>query len=400
MTRALSFIHQGVRYVTLFCDNDYLKTVLEENSNVADTRKIQGSSGLNKAFKNEFGQQLRDVPTVAISEINVVDGKYTVSGTAVIDGVDKVVTILPDCIKVEGEDPVEETTEHAPEPEVEVPTVVTGEQIEESKTVDVQEDVVVPPKIPITESVEEESNTQGTNSRDLLLAASTSVGVTIGTTISDGITSLCTPSEIVICSGSNNKAGVYFGEMYEKRQPQFSHPTVKQKVQDAKVIKKEESDEQVPEVPEEEKLMNAWRATSEPDTTEKWQPPTISEEEIERHIETAEKQKTEETEDSKALKEKLRATFSEEVNAVIGDIPHSILGSITEFTTNPIDADTLKERGHLYCIDNRWHKCGNWYCIDVVNDMSRFFYNSKNNIAIEIPIGNCRDWLAAVSKEH
>lgn len=101
--------------------------------------------------------------------------------------------------------------------------------------------------------------------------------------------------------------------------------------------------------------------------------------------------------ENKELKEAFRSTLSPEVNKIIGDIPHSILGSIEAFTTNDIDEKALQEQGEVYCIDRRWQKCGKWYCIDVVNHYSRYFFNPKLSVSIEIPTATCKEWLNIVT---
>ncbi len=100
---------------------------------------------------------------------------------------------------------------------------------------------------------------------------------------------------------------------------------------------------------------------------------------------------------NKELKEAFRTTLTPEVNKVIGDIPHAMLGAIDAWTSNDIDHAMLKEQGETYCIDHRWQKCGKWYCIDIVNHYVRYFYNMKLGVSIEIPIATCKEWLNIVS---
>lgn len=100
---------------------------------------------------------------------------------------------------------------------------------------------------------------------------------------------------------------------------------------------------------------------------------------------------------NKELKEAFRSTLSPEVNAVIGDIPHSILGSIEAWSSNDIDMKQLEEQGDIYCIDHRWQKCGKWFCIDLISRYTRYFYNSKLGVSLEIPTSTCKEWLNIVS---
>lgn len=92
------------------------------------------------------------------------------------------------------------------------------------------------------------------------------------------------------------------------------------------------------------------------------------------------------------LEVQVRQTLSKEVNDVIGSIPLDLLDKIEEFTLMPVDVDAVRKGGTLYCIDHRWHKSGNWYCLDVVPNTSRFFYNSNQNIAIEISLKDLKEW--------
>lgn len=99
---------------------------------------------------------------------------------------------------------------------------------------------------------------------------------------------------------------------------------------------------------------------------------------------------------NKELKEAFRSTLTPEVNHVIGDIPHTILGNIEAWSSNDVDLKVLEEEGDIYCINRRWQKCGKWYCIDLINKYTRYFYNSKLGVSIEIPVSTCKEWLRIV----
>lgn len=100
--------------------------------------------------------------------------------------------------------------------------------------------------------------------------------------------------------------------------------------------------------------------------------------------------------DKDELKKEVRAKFSPEVNKVIGDIPHDMLGTIDEFTTNPVDVEELNSTGNLYCMDRRWHKAGNWFCIDVIPDNARYFYNARIGVSMQIQLTDLHAWLEAI----
>lgn len=91
-----------------------------------------------------------------------------------------------------------------------------------------------------------------------------------------------------------------------------------------------------------------------------------------------------------------RADMPEEVAKIIGDIPIDCLATISEFTNREVDEAKLKKEKDMYCVDNRWHRQGSWFCIDVVSHAARYFYNSKRDIAIEISIKDCRAWYNAI----
>ena len=98
----------------------------------------------------------------------------------------------------------------------------------------------------------------------------------------------------------------------------------------------------------------------------------------------------------KKRKEELRASMSPAVASVIGNIPLECLCSISEFTSRPVDKAALDRDGDMFCIDNRWHRQGKWFCIDVVSNGSRYFFNSRLNVSIEIPVADCKAWYEAV----
>lgn len=205
-------------------------------------------------------------------------------------------------------------------------------------------------------------------------------GITFGIPESDGIRELA-PGLVLGSESKPNTSGLCFG-----KSPEPIKPVVEEVQETEEVIEEHVKTEE--EVNAE--LMERWKHSAPPDTLKKWDQPEVL---VEAPVDTV----AEEVVDTKALKESLRATYSEEVNEVIGQIPHQILGNISEFTTNSIDTKRLEVEGDIYCIDNRWHKCGKWYCIDVVQNKARYFYNSRLNVSIEIPLTICKEWLAVVS---
>lgn len=146
----------------------------------------------------------------------------------------------------------------------------------------------------------------------------------------------------------------------------------------------------------EDNLMNTWRETAAPDITKKWDKQLsepVKQESVPEDVPTKSNEQIEEiTNAKKAFREKVDSAIAN----VIGDIPLTILEPIAEFTLNAVDIDALNSKGDGYCIDNRWHKCGKWYCIDVVNAGARYFYNSKLDVSIQIELKCCNEWLSIV----
>ena len=99
----------------------------------------------------------------------------------------------------------------------------------------------------------------------------------------------------------------------------------------------------------------------------------------------------------KAAKEAVRAKLSPEINKIIGDIPHALLGDITQFTVNRVDTEKLNKLKDIYCIDNNWHHVGSWFCIDVVKESGRYFFNNKLGVSILIPISILKQWKEVVA---
>lgn len=447
MNKPLSFIHEGVRYTTLFCEDEYLKSALLEDSNVADCKRITSSGGLSAAFKKTYGMQVRDIPIINNSTITRNGNIFVVTGKVNIDGVERDAKITAVGVEISGEEePVAEvpTKDEEPvaevptneEPAVEVPTpvaetvtevsineeepaeeVTCDTHMEEDVTSEVSEDVEdAPEETIVTEEKPEKPSIEPSTPVRSEIAADLKRnelfnrpgGLSFGVRNNDSISHLQSRKELIIGGRTNNATGILVGgHMYPSnvrvlgnRNNRFTKRTYGVSLNaNPEPEKKPEPKIEEPVVNEEEKLQAAWKETIAPDITKKWESPSEPKFDIpsEPVMPCSEVEEKEDVTDNKALKEKLRSEFSAEVNAVIGDIPHAILGSITEFTMRAIDVEKLKSTGVHYCIDNRWHKCGNWYCIDVVNNSSRFFFNHKNNVAVEIPIANCKAWLNAVS---
>lgn len=163
-------------------------------------------------------------------------------------------------------------------------------------------------------------------------------------------------------------------------------------------------EEPVP-VSEEDQLMQRWREKSiKANRYEQPQAPTAPTAPTDALEEAVQEQMTSETptpreedvDERAQRKAAARADMPEEVAKIIGDIPIDCLATISEFTNREVDEAKLRKEKDMYCVDNRWHRQGSWFCIDVVSHAARYFYNSKRDIAIEISIKDCRAWYNAI----
>lgn len=146
----------------------------------------------------------------------------------------------------------------------------------------------------------------------------------------------------------------------------------------------------------ETELMESWREQAPADMCQRWDKPAISKEEKAPVIEEV-PVVTDDFEKREYDKKAFLISVSADIARVIEKIPLSIIGPIAEFTTNPVNTRRLTNESDAYCIDNRWHKAGKWYCIDVVNDTARYFFNSRLNISIQIPQATLKEWLRVVN---
>lgn len=85
--------------------------------------------------------------------------------------------------------------------------------------------------------------------------------------------------------------------------------------------------------------------------------------------------------------------LTDEQRRVLEIIPSNCFDfNISEYTTKDIDIGELDKNGSMYCILSGWHNAGNYYFIDVIQHMSRYFYSTKDKISIEIPAAICKEW--------
>ena len=186
----------------------------------------------------------------------------------------------------------------------------------------------------------------------------------------------------------------------------FNRAFVPEEVQPRQAMRQRPVFRQEPALTEEERLMAKWQEKKNAQLNRFEQPADyerqyVPVDELEAAVPRKESPVVaepvmSEADAKKKRKEELRASMSPAVSAVIGNIPLECLCSISEFTSRPVDTAALDRDGDMFCIDNRWHRQGKWFCIDVVSNNSRYFFNSRLNVSIEIPIADCKAWYEAV----
>ena len=238
----------------------------------------------------------------------------------------------------------------------------------------------------------------------------TGVGMTIGSLKG-------TPSNLVLGHTRRNVSGITLnGNMPEPNTTEdyrsralkrpFNRTFMQDEAQSRAPWRPRPIRQQEPVLSEEEQLMAKWQEKKNAQLNRFEQPVTYERQyepvdELEASIPKQESVVTaepvmSEADAKKKRKEELRASMSPAVAAVIGNIPLECLCSISEFTSRPVDRAALDRDGDMFCIDNRWHRQGKWFCIDVVSNGSRYFFNSRLNVSIEIPVADCKAWYEAV----
>ena len=397
-----------------------------------------------------------DAPLAELDPSTIqIDGSYIVGkGTVEIDGIHYEITINPtsvDWVALDAPEPVQEdvpdnvlTETPVDDVAAETPESNTVEETPEPEAVDelVPEPVPVPepepvpaPALdfmqpPVPEPVHEEvpsyahstpvtegfmnkpigdkpveNFSEPTDKRKF-----TGVGMTIGSLKG-------TPSNLVLGHTRRNVSGITLnGNMPEPNTTEdyrsralkrpFNRTFVQEEVQPRAPWRPRPIRQQEPVLSEEEQLMAKWQEKKNAQLNRFEQPVSYERQyepvdELEASIPKQESVVTaepvmSEADAKKKRKEELRASMSPAVAAVIGNIPLECLCSISEFTSRPVDKAALDRDGDMFCIDNRWHRQGKWFCIDVVSNGSRYFFNSRLNVSIEIPVADCKAWYEAV----
>lgn len=389
-----------------------------------------------------------DAPLAELDPSTIqIDGSYIVGkGTVEIDGVHYEITINPTSVdwvaldapepeqEVEPENVVEETPanevaaetpEPVPEPTLEPVPMPEPVPVPEPEPVPAPDFMQPPVPEPVHEEVPSyahptqvsegfmnkpvadkpvENFSETTDKRKF-----TGVGMTIGSLKG-------TPSNLVIGHTRRNVSGITLnGNMPEPNTTEdyrsralkrpFNRTFMQEEVQ-SRTPWRPTPVRQQPVPTEEEQLMAKWQEKKNAQLNRFEQPVEYERQyapvdELEESVPKQESVVTaepvmSEVDMKKKRKEELRASMSPAVASVIGNIPLECLCSISEFTSRPVDKAALDRDGDMFCIDNRWHRQGKWFCIDVVSNGSRYFFNSRLNVSIEIPVADCKAWYEAV----
>lgn len=441
MERIFTLIYEG-RKIVCYAGVPRLRELYPEG-NFMEMMEARQTRQTNDMKRHNDKKGPIDAPLAELDPSTIqIDGSYIVGkGTVEIDGIHYEITINPtsvDWVALDAPEPVQEdvsdnVVEETPVNEVAAETPEPNTVEETPKPTQEPEPVPEPvpapapdfmqPPVPEPVHVEVptpvsegfmnkpvadkpvENFSEPTDKRKF-----TGVGMTIGSLKG-------TPSNLVLGHTRRNVSGITLnGNMPEPNTTEdyrsralkrpFNRTFMQEEVQPRAPWRPRPIRQQEPVLSEEEQLMAKWQEKKNAQLNRFEQPVSYERQyepvdELEASIPKQESVVTaepvmSEADAKKKRKEELRASMSPAVASVIGNIPLECLCSISEFTSRPVDKAALDRDGDMFCIDNRWHRQGKWFCIDVVSNASRYFFNSRLNVSIEIPVADCKAWYEAV----
>lgn len=352
----------------------------------------------NMLFREISIDGIGNLPVLEVESSEVVDGTYIVKGTATVQ--DKKVNVLVDGTGVHidgGEEEQEQEPEPGavePEPEP-VPEIVEPQNEEDYEPME-SEPIMNKPVDPESEPIMNEPHSEHTeyvpDKQGIVFSRPTD------------LQSATNKTGLMIGAPRHKKGFVINGPMPA---PNFSVDYRYRPLRDVSVTGRPVHTEFVPVEPE------PVQPTAPIPTPEPVHAPVPKASSFKNHdtfvevpepepepepVKEPERKRASNADDGyKAAKEAIRAKMSPEVNAVIGDIPHAMLGDIAPYTTKPIDKHNLSIMQDLYCINNGWLNVGNWYCIDVVKESARYFFNSNMGVSIQIDLKTIKQWKEVVA---
>lgn len=97
-------------------------------------------------------------------------------------------------------------------------------------------------------------------------------------------------------------------------------------------------------------------------------------------------------------KESFLATLQPDVARTLQEIPYSLLKECRISTSKEVDRDSIESDGENYCASNNWQLERNFYVIDNVRSMERYFYNRSTAKFTAIPISIIQRWRRLIDE--
>lgn len=396
------------------------------NTNAIPHAELVTSNSFSNSFKKvNNGRSWQQTPIVQNAEVKTFGGYFLVRGTITIDSIEYTVELVENGLTVTAVN-AESTVVEEPEANAEEPAVET--KVEEPVVDKVEEPVVTKVEEPVVKSKVEEP-TVDTKTVEPVVEPEVKVDEPVAEVKEEPLPSTPKPVQTVkgfssperkvkrgfCCNGEfvsdstltlgktvKKKSGLVIGESSIPQAPRsvrrFENTVDTTEVEEERkaAVEAQRREEEAMKV-----LQDSWSKLLP--VHERYQAsfkPTPVEHEPLPQVTVPAEPPTDELRIKEArnkAKEAVRETLTPEINRIIGDIPTDLLGPIQEFTSFEIDKARLEEEGDIYCINKRWCKRGKWFCIDVVPNAARYFYNSRLGVSIEIPVNILKAWNEALS---
>ncbi len=87
-----------------------------------------------------------------------------------------------------------------------------------------------------------------------------------------------------------------------------------------------------------------------------------------------------------------------EVAATLQDVPLELIRKCAVSVSKNIDFSTIAGEGEEYCQANNWQMCRDYYAIDNIKTMERYFYSKRTGTFTAIPIQILQKWRRIISE--
>lgn len=432
MNRSLSFLYEGIRYFTTLQD-DYIRS-MHPDGNVITMGEAVATAGIASALSQPW--KLRNPVQIPILSENVsinrVDDKtFEVTGDIEVDGSKYKVELTSERLDwfEEAEEPVAEETAEEPEPEVqgepepEVEETKEETEVEETKeepeVVEETEEVSEPYPILIEPKeepkpeptvqresapmVQQESTPIRTHREELVIGGTCKVpaisrGVPVRGRTTSALAKRLKNSAIQSFPTAPAKEPTLVGKFIGRK---FPHTLEVEEPAPAPVVAEEPKavEEPKPKEPVRTEYRYFEDTPSKEEKKEETSPKLTSLHGRDLLGDAVEVPTVDQTSAARSPMfkgfdaDKFYRELPDETREILEKIPLECMkGNITESTSLSINEDELKRQGSAYCITNRWHVYGDWYYIDVVHHMSRFYFNEKENVSSEISLSVFKKW--------